>query len=130
MTAGGITPNPVELLSMNRMKDLIEYLKTDFDTIILDVPPLAPIPDARIIAALSDGLIMVVRMGKTPYRSIENAFKMVDRNKLLGVVLNDVQAMPFHSYYNYGYGRYGYGNKYLDSNSRKTRRTPKNYLGS
>jgi capsular exopolysaccharide synthesis family protein len=131
MTAGGATPNPVELLSMNKMKDLIEYLKTDFDTIILDVPPLAPIPDARIVAALSDGLIMVVRMGKTPYRSIENAFKMADRNKLLGVVLNDVQAMPFHSYYNYSYtyGQYGYGNGYPNSNNRKLRK-PSNYLGS
>jgi len=133
MTAGGATPNPVELLSMNKMKDLIEYLRTDFDTIILDVPPLTPIPDARIVAALSDGLIVVVRMGKTPYRCIENAFKLVDRNKLLGVVLNDVQAMPFHSYYGYGYygyGRNGYGNRYLSANNRKFRKSPRNYLGS
>jgi capsular exopolysaccharide synthesis family protein len=132
MTAGGATPNPVELLSMNKMKDLIEYLKTDFDTIILDVPPMAPIPDARIVAALSDGLIMVVRMGKTPYHSIENAFKMADRNKMLGVVLNDVQAMPFQSYYSYGYGsgQYGYDSRYLNSNNRKVRKIPRNYLGS
>ena len=130
MTAGGTTPNPVELLAMNKMKDLIEYLRTDFDTIILDVPPLAPIPDARILAALSDGLIMVVRMGKTPYRSIENAFKTVDRDKVLGVVLNDVQAMPFHSLYSYSYGQDGYENRYLNSNNRKIRNTPRNYLGS
>jgi Mrp family chromosome partitioning ATPase len=132
MTAGGTTPNPVELLSMNKMKDLIEYLKTDFDMIVLDVPPLAPIPDARIVSALSDGLIVVVRMGKTPYSSIENAFKLVDRNKLLGVVLNDVQAMPFHSYYSYGYGydQQGYNSRYLKSNNRKTRQVPRNYLGS
>jgi capsular exopolysaccharide synthesis family protein len=129
MTAGGTKPNPVELLSMNKMKDLIEYLKTDFDTIILDVPPLAPIPDARIVAGLSDGVIIVVRIGKTPYRSIENAFKTVGRGKVLGVVLNDVQAMPFHSYY-YAYGRDGYGHRDLNSNGRRFRNTSRSYLGS
>jgi hypothetical protein len=67
-------------------------------------------------------------MGKTPYRSIENAFKLVDRNKLLGVVLNDVQAMPFHAYYSYQ--QYGYNTRYLNSNSGKVRKIPRNYLGS
>jgi capsular exopolysaccharide synthesis family protein len=129
LTAGGVTESPVEMLSMNKMKDLIEYLRKDFDRIILDVPPLLPITDARIVTALSDALILVVRVGKTPYNSVENAFKVLDRNKLLGVVLNDVEAMPFHSDYQ-GYYRYGNERVYVSSSSRRTSQAPKNYLGS
>ena len=64
LTSGGVAPNPVEILSMHKMKQLIEHLKKDFDMIILDAPPYFPIADARIVTGLSDGLIMVVRRGK------------------------------------------------------------------
>jgi capsular exopolysaccharide synthesis family protein len=107
MTAGGIAPNPIEALSMRKMKELIEYLKTVFDTIILDAPPFSPIADARVVTALSDGLIMVIRSGKTAYSSTDRAFKAVDPKKLLGVVLNDVKPMPFQTYHSYSYYQYG-----------------------
>jgi protein-tyrosine kinase len=126
LTAGGIATNPVEILSMNKMEQLIEHLKKDFDTVILDAPPYCPISDARIVTGLSDGLIMVVRRGKTSCSSADHAFKAIDRNKLLGVVFNDVQPMPFHTYYNFGY--YEYGNNKAYSNAPKIRNTPKDYL--
>jgi capsular exopolysaccharide synthesis family protein len=128
MTAGGTTPNPIEILSMQKMKELIEHLKRDFDTIILDAPPYSPIADARIVTALSDGLIMVLRRGKTTYSSTDHAFKVIDRNKLLGIVFNDVQPMLFHTYHNFGY--YGYGRKQVYSTVEKPRNSPKNYLES
>jgi capsular exopolysaccharide synthesis family protein len=106
MTTGGVAPNAIEVLSMRKMKQLIESLQTEFDTIILDAPPYSPIADARVVTGLSDGLLMVIRRGKTSYRSIDRAFKAVDRNKLLGVVFNDVKHMLFHT--NYGLGYYGY----------------------
>ena len=107
LTTGGVAPNAIEILSMRKMKQLIESLQTDFDTVILDAPPYSPIADARLVTALSDGLIMVVRRGKTSYSSADRAFKAVDRNKLLGVVFNDVKPMLFHTYYDFGYYRYG-----------------------
>jgi capsular exopolysaccharide synthesis family protein len=103
LTAGGFAPNPIEILSMKKMKQLIEQLRQDFDTIILDAPPYSPIADARIVTALSDALALVVRYGKTPYSSIDQAFSAVDRNKLLGVVFNDVKPMLFHTYQKFGY---------------------------
>jgi capsular exopolysaccharide synthesis family protein len=114
LTSGGIAENPIELLSLRKMKDLIDYLKADFDTVILDAPPFSPIADARIITGFSDAYIMVVRRGKTSYSSLENAFRVMDQEKVLGVVFNDVKPMLFnstyiHSHYKYGYG-YGYGN--------------------
>src|SRR5207244_1351194 len=91
------------------MKQLIDSLQMDFDTIILDAPPYSPIADARVVTGLSDGLIMVVRRGKTSYSSADRAFKAVDRNKLLGVVFNDVKPMLFHTYNDFGH--YSYGHK-------------------
>ena len=116
-------------LSDSQQSDLIEYLKTDFDTIILDAPPFSPIADARIVTALSDGFILVIRRGKTSYRSIEGAYRVIDRQKLLGVVFNDVKPMLFHTYYNRGYYNYSHDSQYLYP-SRKTRVNPKNYLES
>jgi capsular exopolysaccharide synthesis family protein len=129
LTSGGIAQNPVEILSMNKMKQLIEHLRKHFDTIILDSPPYCPISDARIVTGLSDGLIMVVRRGKTSCTSTDRAFKAVDRNKLLGVVFNHVQPKLFHTYYNFGYYDYG-RNRKVYTNAAKIRNTPKNYLES
>jgi capsular exopolysaccharide synthesis family protein len=98
MTTGGVATNPIEILSMQKMKQLIERLRNDFDTIILDAPPYSPIADARIVTGLSDALIMVVRHGKTSYSAADHAFNAVDRNKLVGVVFNDVKAAPFRPY--------------------------------
>jgi capsular exopolysaccharide synthesis family protein len=107
MTTGGVAPNAIEILSMHKMKQLIASLQTEFDTVILDAPPYSPIADARVVTGLSDGLIMVVRRGKTSYSSADRAFKAVDRNKLLGVVFNDVKPMLFHTYHDFDYYRYG-----------------------
>jgi capsular exopolysaccharide synthesis family protein len=128
MTTGGVAPNPVEVLSMRKMKQLIERLKKDFDTVILDAPPYCPISDARIVTGMSDGLVIVVRRGKTSYGSADRAFKAIDRNKLLGVVFNDVQPMLFHTYYNFGY--YQYGNQKVYSAAPRIKQAPKNYLES
>jgi capsular exopolysaccharide synthesis family protein len=127
MTAGGVAPNPIEILSMHKMRQLIETLKKDFDTIILDAPPYSPIADARVVTGLSDSLIMVVRRGKTSCSSTDRALKAIDRNKLLGIVFNDVQPMLFHTYYDFGY--YYYGKKQrVYASTEKPRTSPKNYL--
>jgi len=128
LTSGGTSENPIELLSLRKMKQLIEALKLDFDTVILDAPPFSPIADARIIAGLSDGLLMVIRCGRSSYSSIVNAFKIMDRSKLLGVVFNDVKPMLFNTYYNRGYYNYGGDGRYINAGNRKSRVSPKNYL--
>src|SRR5262249_18709583 len=108
LTAGGTAPNPIEVLSMRKMKQLIENLRRDFDTIILDAPPYSPIADARVVTALSDAVLMVIRRGRTSNSSIDQALTAVDRNKLLGVVFNDVKPMLFHTYQQYSYYPYGH----------------------
>jgi len=130
LTAGGVSENPIELLSLQKMKELVQDLKRDFDTVILDAPPFSPIADARIISGLSDGLIMVIRRAKTSHSSIENAFKILDQTKLLGVVFNDVKPMLFNTYFSRGYYNYGVDSRYLYAGNRKSRVSPKNYLES
>jgi len=129
LTAGGTASNPIEVLSMRKMKELIESLRICFDTIILDSPPYSPIADARVVTALSDGLLMVIRSGRTAYSSSDRAFKSIDPKKLLGVILNDVKPMPFQTYHAYGYYQYGDNRKIYAGNG-KRRIEPKNYLGS
>jgi Mrp family chromosome partitioning ATPase len=106
MTAGGIAANPVELLSSPRMLELLAYLKTEFDTIILDCPPFGPIADAQLLTGVADGMLMVVRRGKTSYSSLEKACKNLERSKLIGVVFNDVKSMMFNTQYDYRYYHY------------------------
>ncbi len=127
MTAGGPSQSPVELLSEARMKELIEGLKTEFDTIILDCPPFGPIPDAQVLAGLADGLLMVVRRGKTTYGTIEKAFRHLDRSKLMGLVFNDVKPMLFNTQYPYKYYHYRNRESYPYGSIKIVRR-PKNYL--
>jgi Mrp family chromosome partitioning ATPase len=129
MTAGGISPNPIEALSMRKMKQLVEQLRTMFDIVILDSPPYSPIADARVVTALSDGLIMVIRSGRTAYSSTDRAFQAIDQKKLLGVVLNDVKPIPMANQQGYNYYQYGDSRgAYVGSGKRHTE--PKNYLES
>ena len=127
MTAGGISPNPIEALSMRKMKQLIEQLRATFDTIILDAPPYSPIADARVVTALSDGLIMVIRSGRTAYSSADRAFQAIDQRKLLGVVMNDVKPMPLQTYHNHSYYQYAEDRKVYVGSDKDERRT-KTYL--
>lgn len=112
ITAGGVSTNPIELMSNARMKELIAYLRTEFDTIILDCPPFGPISDAQILSEYADGLLMVVRSGHTTYGTIEKAFQHVDRSKLIGMIFNDVKPMMFNTRYDYKYYHYKKRNSY------------------
>ncbi len=103
ITAGRVADNPVELLSQDRMAQLVEYLRKEFDIVVLDCPPFEPISDVQILSKLTDGVVLVVRSGRTPYSSAERALKEFDPQKMLGVVFNDVPPVVFNTYYSYGY---------------------------
>ncbi len=86
----GIAPtNPAELLGSTAMRRMLDYLRTRFDRVILDTPPVLPLADVAIVAPLVDGSVMVVRAGYTPKPAIENALRAFDSTRLLGVVLNE-----------------------------------------
>jgi protein-tyrosine kinase len=87
--AGSAAANPAELLGSTAMRRLLDTLRTQFDRVILDTPPVLPLADVAVLAPLVDGSLMVVRAGVTPKPAIENALRAFDSSRLLGIVLND-----------------------------------------
>ena len=87
--AGSTPANPAELLGSTAMRRLLDQLRTTFDRVILDTPPVLPLADVAILAPIVDGALMVVRAGYTPKPAIENALRAFDSSRLLGVVLNE-----------------------------------------
>jgi capsular exopolysaccharide synthesis family protein len=83
--------NPSELLASARFKSLVEELSRRYGLVILDTPATLALPDAKIISELADGLVMVVRADVTPQEDVQAALDILDRNRILGVVLNGAQ---------------------------------------
>lgn len=103
MSAGPTPPNPSELLSSNRMAALLEAAKRSYDVIIVDTPPILFVTDAQIVAAQSDGVVLVVDSGKVKKEIAAKAKASLDhvKAKVIGVVLNNVARERSDSYYYY-----------------------------
>jgi len=91
--------NPSELLSSARMRELIEEVSQRYDRVILDTPAALGLPDAKAVADLCDGSVMVVRANTTSEEDVLTVLEILDRRRVLGVVLNGTIADQ---------GRYGY----------------------
>jgi len=89
ITAGEAPANPAELLGSTAMRRLLDHLRSRFDRVILDTPPVLPLADVAVLAPIVDGALLVVRAGVTPKPAIENALRSFDSSRLLGIVLND-----------------------------------------
>ena len=104
--SGPIPPNPSEILASKRMSSMLDDLKSQFDIIVIDTPPTLAVTDAQIIAAQSDGVLMVVDAGKVKKDAAARAKAGLDMvgAKLLGVVLNNISRSSAEGYYYYYYG--------------------------
>ena len=87
--AGTPPANPSELLGSTAMRRVLDQLRTRFDRVILDTPPVLPLADVAVLAPMVDGALLVVRAGYTPKPAIENALRAFDSSRLLGIVLNE-----------------------------------------
>ncbi len=87
-----IPPNPSELLASPEMRRLIEDVAGRYDRIILDTPACLGLPDAKSISEICDGLVMVVRAGVTPQEDVQAALDILDRRRVVGMVLNGSEA--------------------------------------
>lgn len=90
LASGSIPKNPVELLGSKMMKDLLVKLKESYDVIILDSSALLKLPDTKLLANLCDGVLLVVKNGKTKLQSATEAKKVIEfaKARLIGVILN------------------------------------------
>ena len=114
MLAGHIPPNPSELLGSVRMGKLIEALRTCYDYIILDTPPVNIVTDSAVASRWADGVLFVVRAGQSERGAVSHAVEQLNYAKanLLGFILNgvDTETTGYSKYHykRYGYSRYGY----------------------
>ena len=91
--------NPSELLASGRMKSLVEELTRRYDLVILDTPAALALPDAKTVSELSDGVVVVVRADVTPESDVLATLDLIDRRRLLGLVLNGADVNQ--EYYGY-----------------------------
>lgn len=104
MPSGPKPPNPSEMLGSKRMEEVITELTQEFDLIIFDMPPVATVTDAQILAAKTDGTLLVVRERQTKKQNLIKAYDLlkIAKANILGVVYNAAKKGDDSSYYYYG----------------------------
>jgi len=113
ITSGGLPPNPAELLGSERMRNIIEEMKSIYDVIILDSPPML-VSDAQILSTRIDGVIYVIVPGNTHSVAAKRPLEELQRinANLLGVVMNRIPRNR-----DYYYGGYNYYSPYRKHDS-------------
>jgi capsular exopolysaccharide synthesis family protein len=91
-----------ELLASSRFGDLIRDARQRYDYMLLDSPPVLPVPDCRLLTGQVDGFIVVVAADKTPRKLVEETFMLLGPDKILGLVFNRESYRQSH------YGKYYY----------------------
>jgi capsular exopolysaccharide synthesis family protein len=92
LTSGVLPPNPLAILNSRRMASLIEDFSQSYDFVILDTPPLSAAADARILSAMTNGMLMVVQPKLLDSASAIAAQELLDQScqNVLGMVINGV----------------------------------------
>lgn len=110
LPAGNSTKIPAELLSSDKMKNLIQETGNRYPDrfVILDSAPLELTPESSVLVNYVDAVILVVRYGKTPRHSVKSALEKIPKEKLIGIVFNGNER-PLGRYGRYSY--YGYGER-------------------
>jgi capsular exopolysaccharide synthesis family protein len=111
LTSGPIPPNPAEMLHSERFAELVAELRTRFDRVIFDSPPVLPVTDAAVLSRLIDGMVVVGRGFKTDRNAVSTALRaLIDvKTHIIGVIINaiDLRRRDYKEYYYY-YRREGY----------------------
>ena len=121
LVSGDIPPNPSELLSSNRMEQLVTQLRKDYEYIVVDLPPVTVVSDALAISKLLDGVVMVVRAGVSDRQMLAEAMRqlsMVDV-RILGFVYREVDDGKKKYGYKYNKKYYRYYQEYAKKPGKK-----------
>lgn len=109
LPVGTIPPNPTELLFSDRLKQLIDTVRSQYDYIFIDCPPIEMVADTQIIEQLADRTLFVVRTGLLERSMLPELQRIYDEKKYknMALILNGTVGSGGHYGYRYGY-RYGY----------------------
>jgi len=106
LASGSVPPNPAELLQSNTMAEVLADLRSHYDVIIIDAPPLLPVTDGALLASRADGALLLVRHGRVTRDQVRHSIerlRQVDAH-LVGLILNAVPGKGRRYGYSYGYG--------------------------
>lgn len=119
IASGDNPPNPIELLSSEKMESVLRSLKEEYDYIIMDLPPVGEISDAMVAAKLTDGILLIVRQDYCNTVALSGAISQFEfiESHILGIVLNCVSESS-GKYTRYGKGYYS---KYSKSYARASK---------
>lgn len=112
--AGGIPPNPSELLGSANMERLIDVLSDRFDYVLIDAPPLLPVTDAAVLSTMVDGALVIVGADIVDKGELKHAVESLEavNGRVLGLILNRLQGRDGG-----GYGTYRY--EYVQESERQ-----------
>jgi polysaccharide biosynthesis transport protein len=103
MPSGDCKAGSSSLFHTLRFSEVFARLRRDFDTVLVDAPPLLCVPEVRVMSRLADGVVLVIRAGTTQVDEAVNAEKFVaqDGGQLIGIILNDapLNATPYYNRY-------------------------------
>jgi succinoglycan biosynthesis transport protein ExoP len=101
LTSGSQLKDSARLLDHEKLRGVIATLESKFTHIVIDSPPIVPFADSVILGAEVDGVLMVVRGGKSPQEIVFRSIKLLDDVDavVLGVVLNNTKLQPLDTYY-------------------------------
>lgn len=117
ISSGPIPPNPSELIICERMRELISELKSRYDYIILDTPPVGLVSDATELVEYADITLYVIRQNYSKKDMVKLLNNRLERGELknLSIILNCYQNNAKYGYsYGYGYGYGNYGEGYIE----------------
>lgn len=127
LPAGKPPPNPAELLTAPRFKELLDQIRDQFDFVLVDTPPLLVVTDPCVVAPRVDGVLLTIRITKNGRPQAERAREILSnlRANVFGVVVNAVSSkgrggVYGYETYKYGYyqGGYGYDSYYSDKDAK------------
>lgn len=124
LPCGPVPPNPAELLLDPKLSELFDYLRVNFDVVVMDTAPVGMVSDAMTLSKFSNCTLYIVRQGHTYKRQVSLIDDLNKEGKLpkVSIILNDVKVRTGYGYY--GYGRYGYGYGYTSESSYFEEETP------
>lgn len=93
MVAGQVPENPAELLASNKMKDFLTDMRSKYDFILIDTPPIIAVTDAGIVGSQADGVLLVIQAGRTQRGIVKRAEELLyqSHTKVLGHVLTNIE---------------------------------------
>lgn len=101
LASGPLPPRPADLLGSRRMEALVARLQNEADIVLFDTPPVTAVTDAAVLATRLDGVLLVLKAGKTRRDRAREAHRMLEKVKanVIGVVLNNARLETTYGYY-------------------------------